>query len=59
MARAPLSALAPVLGTNPNALRIRLQDLGIPSQSNEQTLEALVGTDTRKQVDLLAKLSRP
>ncbi len=59
MARAPLSALAPVLGTNPTALRIRLQDLGIPSQSNEQTLEALVGTDTRKQVDLLAKLSRP
>lgn len=58
MARAPLSDLAPVLGTNVPALRKRLQGLGFESQSDAQTLEALVGADTRKQVEVLAKLSR-
>lgn len=59
MARAPLSALAPVLGMDAPTLRERLQSLGIQAASDTQSLESLVGQDTRKQVDVLAQLARP
>ena len=58
MARAPLPTLAPVLGLDMPTLRAQLHSQGIEVQSDTQSVEALVGSDVRKQVDVLAKLAR-
>ncbi|MFO1262594.1 MAG: DUF4405 domain-containing protein [Rhodoferax sp.] len=58
MARAPLPTLAPVLGMDMPTLRAHLHSQGIEVQSDTQSLEALVGSDARRQVDVLAKLTR-
>ncbi|MDD2926458.1 DUF4405 domain-containing protein [Rhodoferax sp.] len=58
LAQAPLSVVAQVAAIPTAQLREKLAAQGIPSQNDNQSIAALVGNDTHKQVDLLAQLFR-
>lgn len=53
LAQAPLTTLAQVAQVTPEELRTKLSQAGIQSTSDEQSLSELVGTDTRKQMQVL------
>ncbi len=53
LAQAPLTTLAQVAQVTPEELRTRLSQAGIQSTSDTQSLNELVGTDTRKQLQVL------
>lgn len=53
LARVPLSTLAQVGGLTSEQLRARLQAAGVTAATEQQSLEALIGADLRRQVQVL------
>ena len=53
LSQAPLTTLAQVAQVTPEELRTRLSQAGIQSTSDAQSLSDLVGTDTRRQIQVL------
>lgn len=56
LADAPLPVLAQVAKTTPEQLRERLRRAGLTPRSDDDTVHALVGDDTRAQVRVLAQV---
>ena len=56
LSQAPLSTLAQVAQTTPENLRDRLLKEGLQPTSDQQSLSDLIGTDIRKQMQLLGKI---
>jgi len=59
LAKLPISTLAVVAQTTPEQLRERLQKAGYQISSSEQSVSELVGPDTHRQVDVIARLFQP
>ena len=61
MTQAPLSALAPMLKTNPAELLTKLQGLGYQITSAEDTLDKIAAASNEQPLNVLMKLlpSRP
>lgn len=53
MTQAPLSDLAPVLKTSPDALVARLQEKGFPASSADQTLQAIAAAAGKPATEAL------
>lgn len=56
MAQAPLTAVAQVAGVSVSELRGRLQQAGVTSSADTQTLQELVGPDLRRQINVLRQV---
>jgi hypothetical protein len=56
LSQVPLSTLAQVARISPDRLRGRLSKAGIQSTSDRQTLNELVGPDTRKQMHVMESI---
>jgi hypothetical protein len=59
LSKAPLTVLAQVLGTTPQSLKSQLAAQGLTVQSDQQSLQDVVGTDLRAQIQAIGKLSPP
>ncbi len=59
LAAAPLPVLAQVAGTTPQEIESRLRAAGVEPRDGADSVAALVGGDTRKQLGVLAKLIAP
>ena len=57
LSKAPLPVLAQVLGTTPEALKSQLATQGHPVQNEQQSLEDLVGTEVRAQIQTITALT--
>jgi hypothetical protein len=57
LSKAPLPVLAQVLGTTPEALKAQLATQGHPVQNEQQSLEDLVGTELRAQIQTITALT--
>jgi hypothetical protein len=53
LSQVPLSTLAQVAQVTPEQLRDKLSKAGVQSTSDQQTLNELVGPDTRKQIHVM------
>jgi hypothetical protein len=56
LSQAPLSTLAQVAQITPENLRARMAKQGLQPTSDQQSLSDLVGTDIRKQMQMLEKI---
>ena len=56
LARLPLPTLAQVLGVSPDELQLRLRQQGLEVEQTRQSLQELVGADTRAQARALNRL---
>jgi hypothetical protein len=56
LAQAPLTTLAQVAQVTPGQLREKLSQAGYQSTSDQQTLNDLVGSDTRKQIHVMESI---
>ena len=56
MTQAPLSTLAPMLKTSPDALLARLQGMGYKAGSADDTLDGIAATSNEQSLDVLLKL---
>ncbi len=61
MTQAPLSSLAPMLKTSPDALLKKLQDMGYKASSANDTLDGIAAAANEQSLNVLLKLlpSRP
>lgn len=57
LSKAPLPVLAQVLGSTPEALKIQLTAQGHVVQNDQQSLQDVVGTDLRAQIQTIARLA--
>lgn len=58
LAKAPIPVLAQVLGTTPEALKTQLAAKGHPVQDDQQSVQDLVGSDLRAQIEAITALSK-
>ena len=56
LARTPLTTVADVAGIHVTELRARLSAAGVPSQSDSQSIQDLVGADMHKQMRTLGQV---
>ena len=59
LARAPLPVLAQVAGISTEELHSKLSAAGFTTSSDQQSLQDLVGSDTRRQMQILNRLIPP
>lgn len=59
LAAAPLPLLAQVAGVEPGVMRSRLQQAGLAPASDADSVSSLVGGDTKRQVQVLARVLGP
>jgi len=57
LAKAPIPVLAQVLGTTSEALKAQLATQGHPVQNDQQSLQDLVGTELRTQIQTITALT--